>query len=147
MKSIFDKDAHQEVLARVQSLSEQSSPLWGKMSVGQMLWHCQFPIKLAIENKEYQKKGNPLARWLFKKSMYNDSPWRKNLPTVPAMKAREKKDFSREKEKLEQLLVELYQVRERTDWNPHPIFGDYTSQQWGQMQYKHLDHHLRQFGV
>jgi hypothetical protein len=134
-------------LQRIASLKETSNPLWGKMSVGQMLWHCQLPVKIATENRAYHGKGNPLVRWLFKKSMYNDSPWRKNLPTVPAMKAREPKDFAIEKDKLLGLLKDLYQVKDREDWNPHPVFGAYTSMQWGQMQYKHLDHHLRQFGV
>ncbi len=128
-------------------LQEGSKGLWGKMSVGQMVWHCQVPVRLAVENKKYKKKGNPLVRLLFKKALYNDTPWRKNLPTIPIAKAREDKDFIVEREHLLNLLAELYALRDRTDWAPHPMFGKLTPQQWGQMQYKHLDHHLRQFGA
>ncbi len=53
----------------------------GKMTVGQMVWHCQYPLKLAIENKE-NSKGNWFIKTFFKKSLYNDKPWRKNLPTA-----------------------------------------------------------------
>ncbi|NND11366.1 MAG: DUF1569 domain-containing protein, partial [Flavobacteriaceae bacterium] len=37
--------------------------------------------------------------------------------------------------------------RDKAEWEPHPSFGYYTKDQWGKTQYKHLDHHLRQFGV
>ena len=86
-------------------------------------------------------------QWLFKKSMYNDKLWRKNLPTVPVAKAREEKDFEKELEKLKVELNNLYQLKDREVWNPHPTFGEFTQKQWGQFQYKHLDHHFRQFGV
>ena len=29
----------------------------------------------------------------------------------------------------------------------HPFFGPLTSAEWDRLQWKHLDHHLRQFGA
>ncbi len=147
MKSIFDEKTYQEVLQRLEKLSPKTQNKWGKMTVGQMVWHCQIPVKVAIKNKETKVGGNPLVRWFFKKSLYNDKPWRKNLPTIPIAKAKEEKDFESEYKTLVKLLQELYKVKDRKDWNPHPLFGYFTPEQWGQMEYKHLDHHLRQFGV
>ena len=147
MKSIFDETSYQELLNRISNLRPDSIPLWGKMSVGQMVWHCQIPLKVAIENKQHNKTGNLLIRWFFKKSLYNDKPWRKNLPTSPLAKAREPKDFTREREKLLEMIHQMHALDSREYWNPHPIFGRFTHQQWGQLQYKHLDHHLNQFGV
>lgn len=121
--------------------------LWGKMTVGQMVWHCQVPLKLAIKNKPTKKKGNLLIRLFFKKSLYNDSPWRKNLPTSPFARATEKKDFTVERYKLLDLIAQFHDLKDRESWNPHPLFGKLTHDQWGQMNYKHLDHHLKQFGV
>ena len=83
----------------------------------------------------------------FKKSLYNDKLWRKNLPTARFLKTTEQKDFNIEKNQLISLLEELNTHSNKTEWEPHPAFGYFTAQQWGQMQYKHLDHHLRQFGV
>jgi hypothetical protein len=102
---------------------------------------------VAIKNKKYDKRGNLLIGWFFKKSMYNDKPWRKNLPTLPRAKANEEKEFEVEYKILLELVDELYSHRDRKDWNPHPIFGNFTPEQWGKLEYKHLDHHLRQFGV
>ena len=147
MKSLFNLETKEEIVSRLQALSEDSKPIWGKMTVGQMLWHCQYPLKLAIENRDYGKKGNWLARTFFKKQMYSDKPFRKNLPTLPSLKAKENKDFQIEKRLIEVQIEDLYAVRKRTNWNPHPIFGSFTSEQWGILEYKHLDHHLRQFGV
>ena len=84
---------------------------------------------------------------LFRKSMYSDRPWRKNLPTAPFAKAREPKQVSEELPILKQMVREFHALKDREHWNPHPIFGEFTREQWGQMQYKHLDHHLTQFGV
>jgi hypothetical protein len=147
MKSIFDEEVYFEIVARVKELRPDSNRRWGKMTVAQMIWHCQIPLKVAIKNKRTRKKGNPIIRWFFQKSLYNDKPWRKNLPTTSFARAKEDKDFTPEFEILQKLINEIYEVRNRKEWNPHPIFGKFTPQQWGQMQYKHLDHHLRQFGV
>jgi hypothetical protein len=147
MKSLFDLEAYQEIQRRVGELKSEDKGQWGKMDVGQMVWHCQVPLKLAIKNKPNKKKGNILVRWFFKKSLYNDTPWRKNLPTSPFAKASEPKDFTVERYKLLDLISECYELKDRDTWNPHPLFGKLTHEQWGKLQYKHLDHHLRQFGV
>ncbi|ADV47982.1 DUF1569 domain-containing protein [Cellulophaga sp. E16_2] len=147
MKSIFDETTKNELEERIALLNENSERKWGKMTVGQMAWHCQYPLKLAIENKPSSKKGNLLAQLFFKKSMYNNKAWRKNLPTAPQLKAREPKNFSDEVKVLQQLMYDMHQLKSREAWNAHPFFGHFTKEQWGQVQYKHLDHHLTQFGV
>ena len=146
MKSLFEASAYQEILDRLNALDEHCTPLWGKMTVGQMVWHCQIPLKVAIANKEGGSKLNPMVRWLFKKSLYNDRPWRKNLPTSPLAKAVEPRDFKKEFPVLQGLVHDFHQLKSRAEWNEHPLFGSFSAQQWGQLQYKHLDHHLRQFG-
>ncbi len=147
MRSLFEPEVCQEVLQRLENLREDAQPQWGKMTVGQMAWHCQVPLKVAIKNKPPRKKPNPLIALFFKKSLYNDRPWRKNLPTASFAKAREPKELQEELPKLKQLVKEVHELRDRSEWQPHPIFGAMTPEQWGKMQYKHLDHHLTQFGV
>lgn len=147
MKSIFDEKTYQEVLDRLNALSPESERQWGKMTVSQMLWHCQIFVRQAIKNKKPTKRSNPLIRLFFKKSMYSDKPWRKNLPTLPAAKTAETKDFDHELKVLQEMVLQLHQLKERDNWNPHPLFGEFTPEQWGMLEYKHLDHHLRQFGV
>jgi len=146
MRSLFEDSTYQEVISRIDALTEESQRQWGKMTPGQMAWHCQFPVKIGVKNKN-NGNGNLFVRLFFKKSMYNDKPWRKNLPTSPALKTQEEKDLGAEKEKLKQLVSDFHECKSRTDWNPHPIFGKLTHEQWGKVQFKHLNHHLTQFGL
>lgn len=77
MKSLLTKEAYEEINQRIDLLTLNSEKGWGKMSVGQMCWHCQYPLQLAIKNKPNNSKGNWFIKTFFKKSLYNDKPWRK----------------------------------------------------------------------
>ena len=149
MKSLFDSGTLDEVMDRIELLNESSKGLWGKMEVGQMLYHCQFPLRLAL-GKYRMKKPNFLMKFLFrsfKKGMYDDKLWKPNLPTAKGFKVLEDKEFGTEKNALVGFIKEFHEEKDKKQWDPHPAFGHFTPEQWGQMQYKHLDHHLRQFGV
>ena len=79
--------------------------------------------------------------------MYNDKPWKKNIPTGKDFIITEEVDFSTEKENLLALINDFHSKKNKTEWVPHPVFGKFTPQQYGKMMYKHLDHHFTQFGV
>lgn len=147
MKSIFEDDTYKDIKSRIRNLNENSQAKWGKMSVGQMTWHCQGPLNIMLQKNDYGLKPNWLAKVFFKKALYNDKEWRKGLPTAKFLKPKNDKYFKDEILKLTALIDEAYERRNQTEWEPHPGFGYFTAQQWGQMQYKHLDHHFRQFGV
>ncbi|WP_179345424.1 DUF1569 domain-containing protein [Winogradskyella ursingii] len=147
MKSIFEDQTYTEIKERLNNLNENSTASWGKMNVGQMAWHCQGPFNIMLQKNDYGMKPNWLAKVFFKKSLYNNKPWKKGLPTAKFLKTKDHKIFQAEKAILEILIDEAHAQKNKTEWNPHPAFGYFTAQQWGQMQYKHMDHHLRQFGV
>lgn len=147
MKSLFENEALNEIRTRLNTLSETSEKKWGKMTVGQMAHHCQLPLNVLLEKENYNLKPNWFAKTFFKKAMYSDKPWKKNLPTMRQFRETTPRDFTTEKQNLEQLLDEFETQRERTNWKPHPTFGTLTKEQWGKMQYKHLDHHFRQFNA
>lgn len=146
MKSLLDTESLTEIKNRLNTLSLESERKWGKMDVAQMLHHCQHPLNVSLGKGNVKKQFFPLA-FLFKKSLYNDKPWKQGLPTAKSFKITANKDFGPEKAELEKLIDEFHQLKNAAHWEPHPLFGKFTPQQWGQMQYKHLDHHLRQFGV
>lgn len=146
MKSLLNSEVADDVKGRLDKLTAASQPLWGKMSSGQTMRHCQVPLEIMLGKKDYGLKPNWLVNVFFKKSMYNDKLWRKNLPTAKVMKQTEDHDFDMERSKLLSLIDELSRQPDK-EWGSHPSFGYFTNEQWGKMQYKHLDHHLRQFGV
>jgi hypothetical protein len=149
MKSIFTTQAHNEIKARLDSMSETTERQWGKMTPGQMAHHCQKAFLVPLE-KTTPKKPPLFMRLMipfFKKSMYNDSVWKKNMPTPKDFQVTDERDFEKERSSLQQLINEFHEKGESHNWPVHPAFGNFTPAQWGQMEYKHLDHHLRQFGV
>jgi len=151
MKSLFDETTHTEIQRRIESLTAASTASWGKMDVGQMCTHCQMPLEVAMEKRTLGgKKPGFMKRLIFKiykPLMYNNKPWSKNLPTTRDFVITGDKDIDAEKSKLINLVSEFHQYKEAKEWPAHPMFGKFTHEQWGQMQYKHLDHHLNQFGA
>ncbi|QNJ98018.1 DUF1569 domain-containing protein [Constantimarinum furrinae] len=147
MKSLLEPEAHSEIKKRLQNLSENTERKWGKMTAAQMAKHCQGPLEIMLGHDNFDLKPNWFAKVFFKGAMYSDKLWRKNLPTIPRFKITEEHDLTTEKTKLESLLDELGTQLNKEGWGTHPAFGKFTDEQWGKMQYKHLDHHFRQFGI
>ncbi len=148
MKSIFDKAVYGELLSRIDNLQPTSERKWGVMLPAQMLNHCTHPLAVGL-GREVLKKPNLIMRILlrnFKKSLYNDTPWKRNLPTVRQYKVTSEKDFYEEKKALLELVNDFHNTQNFGQLAAHPAFGHFTLEQWGQLQYKHLDHHLSQFG-
>jgi uncharacterized protein DUF1569 len=144
MKSILDKTARDEIIARVASLDENNTPQWGKMNISQMLRHCTKWDEMALGKKKYKQSfiGKLFGKMALK-NMMKDEPMKKNLPTVPSFKIKENVDIAGEKAKWIALLNEYGHFS--GSGYIHPFFGALTAEQTGQLVYKHIDHHLRQF--
>lgn len=149
MKSLFDHNTYTDIQLRISHLNNTTTPKWGKMSVDQMLKHCQGPLKVGLEKMSLNKPN-----FLFKAvvrpftfMLYNDKEWKPGLPTAKEFVVSDAQNFEQEKATLLELIKDFHGKGEGYNWPVHPIFGKFSGEQWGKMQYKHLDHHLRQFGV
>lgn len=150
MKNAFNLQDTEEFIGRIHHLKPDSQPLWGKMTVGQMLAHCNVTYEMAYEN--IHPKPNALTRFflkLFVKNMVvSEKPYKKNMRTAPAFLMRDSKDFESEKERLIAYLKKTQQLGEtHFDGRESLSFGPLTKVEWNNMFSKHLDHHLTQFGV
>lgn len=149
VKNLFDNNTFDETVARIEKLTPSSQRLWGKMTVSQMLAHCKAAFRVPLSDKPMPRLLlGRMVGWLVKKKLYDNTPWKHNLPTSPDFRIKEEKDFETEKKALLGLINEFHRRGPNdTGKFPHPVFGTYTSEQWGKSMWKHLDHHLRQFGV
>ena len=144
MKTILETTTRHELIDRINALEENTPAQWGKMNVGQMMKHCSLWDEMALGKKRYKQSfiGKLFGRMALK-DMMKDAPIKKNLPTVPSFKIKEKVDVSEERKKWVRL------VDEYADYSNngfiHPFFGMLTGEQAGIIVYKHTDHHLRQF--
>ncbi len=150
MKNIFEKEVTDELIARINQLSPQSQAHWGKMSVSQMLAHCCVSYEMALEN--IHPKPNFLMRLMLKafvkQAVVGPKPYAKNTRTAPAFLITDERDFEKEKNRLITYLKKTQELGESYfDGKESLSFGKLTKQEWSIMFYKHLDHHLTQFGA
>lgn len=150
MDTLFDAAARDRILVRIESLRADSPRGWGKMDVAQMMSHCALGIEASTGDAVLQ--SNFMAKMigpLFKGWLLGPKPFSKNSPTHPQLVLHAAPcDFDRERTRL------VAVVRKFHDAGPdsaakyrHAFVQKLTGDEWGRMQHKHLDHHLRQFGA
>jgi hypothetical protein len=150
IQNIFSPQVAEQFISRINNLNEKSPQQWGKMNAGQMMAHCNVSYEMAFD--EHYKKSNPVLRFILKnlakKSLVDDSPLKKNSSTASEMVIKDARNFENEKQILISNVKNL--VEKGEDFfhlKDHPGFGVMTKQEWNNFYYKHLDHHLTQFGV
>ena len=150
LPDIFSKPVADEVIDRVNRLTPQTPAQWGKMNVAQMLAHCNVTYELVYDN--IHPAPNAFMRFILKKlikdKVVSEIPYKPNNPTAPQFKIAGEKKFEIEKERLISYIQKAQQEgRTIFDGKRSHSFGKLTANEWNNMFYKHLDHHLRQFGV
>jgi hypothetical protein len=148
MKNLFDATTAEEVKQRIARLRPDSPRQWGTMSPGQAAAHCSAGLELATgERKPPRKALGSVLGWIIKPMVLgNDSPMRRNAPTMIAVE--DDRNLDVEREQLRSLVDRFVAAGpEECTTHPHSFFGRLTPMEWAILMYKHLDHHLRQFGV
>ena len=151
MKNLFDPAVANQVKTRLGKLQPQSERRWGKMTAPQMLAHCSGSMQWAVGEVTPEKAALPvrLMGRLVKPMVFrNEDPLRRNSPTARSLIVAGERDLSRERDRLAGLIDKFVAGGPAAcTKNPHSFFGKMTPQEWAILMYKHLDHHLRQFGV
>jgi len=148
MHNLFEPATTSEIISRIEKLQPTSQGQWGKMNVAQMLAHCQAPLEVYFNEKKAKREiiGLFFGKIAFKQ-LISDKPWRRSLPTAKEFKITDVRNFEEEKLKLINIIhrfsTEGYTITSFT----HPFFGKLSSQEYALFNYRHLDHHLQQFGV
>lgn len=149
MKSLFEKEPYEEIKTRIASLDRSAVRQWGKMSPAQAMEHTARAVEMASGTKPVKQRTlGKLIGWIFKPQFVGEKPFRKDLPTAPDFIIGDEPDFDATKARLEKLVDEFHALGENgVDGNIHGFFGNLSGREWGVTQYKHIDHHLRQFGA
>jgi hypothetical protein len=150
LPNIFSKQISESVIQRINQLTPNTQPQWGKMSVDQMLAHCNVTYEMAFEN--IHPKPNFLMKFILKsfvkKTVTNEEPYKRSSQTAPQFIIKGDKDFEAEKNRLVGYIRKTADLGENHfDNKESHSFGHLNKTEWNNMFYKHLDHHLTQFGV
>lgn len=149
-KNIFSSATTQELIDRINKLTPGTQPQWGKMNAGQMLAHLCVMYEMVFEN--IHKRPNAVMRFLIslvaKGTVVGNRPYPRNARTAPAFVIADQRDFEKEKRRLIDYIVRTEKSGEAFfDGRESHSFGKLTLPEWNNYFYKHLDHHLTQFGV
>lgn len=146
MKTVFDKATRDELVGRINTLTENSQAKWGKMNISQMLRHCIRCEEMYLGKTKYKRAfiGKLFGKIGLKNLLKDEKPLKRNSPTSPFFKVTQSSgDVLSEKKKWMSLMEEYAQFT--NDSFEHWFFGKMTRDQVGYFVYKHTDHHLRQF--
>lgn len=141
----------EEIIERISKLSKNTPRKWGKMDVSQMLKHCDLVLQVALRKIElppinilYEAIGivTKMEMYVFN----NGIP--RNMPTFQKLIINFECDFDESKTNLLKTLEEFRTAyKDKKLPNSHRLFGNMTEKDWGFLEYKHLNHHLKQFSV
>jgi len=123
---LHDSAVRNSIGARIGTLSATTRPRWGRMSVDQMLWHCNQVFRTSLGEIQVVPRRPPFPVPMLKFMLFN-LPWPHGAPTAPEYQANATHDFDAE-------------------WAP-AVFGPISGREWSCLHARHLDHHLRQFNA
>jgi hypothetical protein len=148
--SIYLASTTAELTRRIDQLNPQSQAIWGKMNVGQMLSHCAVPYEQILGTNTVQPPlfMRIILKLFLKNSMVNEVPYKQNLPTAPSFIRTEQYDVDKEKDRLKNLIRTIQEMGDKKlAATPSLSLGMLSATEWNNLLYKHIDHHLQQFGV
>ena len=149
MNNLYNQNDVQQILNRIEKLSSSTQRQWGKMNVEQMLSHLNAFLETALDLNSPKRLfiGRILGSY-FKSRYIRNKQFSKNSPTHKNYIFTDIRNFENEKAKSVQLIKQFIDGgKSKCTLKPHPFFGKLTPEEWAIAQWKHFDHHLRQFGV
>ena len=150
MKNLFEREAVDEILSRIDKLQPASEHQWGKMNVAQAMAHCATTMEWAVGDRVEPRMfiGRIIGPLVKSKVLKDEAPMGRNAPTAKSLVVADERDFEKERQRL-CALIDRFSTGgpQGCTKQPHTFFGQLTQEEWARLMYKHLDHHLRQFGV
>jgi hypothetical protein len=149
MNNIYNQSDVYEIIGRIDKLTSTSQAQWGKMNVAQMLAHCNISMEMAMGKFNIPRVfiGRVIAPFMKKRAL-SIRQFGKNSPTDKSHIFPDDLEFEQQKTKAKTSILQFFEggVSGCTKY-PHPFFGKFTAEEWAIFEWKHIDHHLRQFGV
>jgi hypothetical protein len=150
MKNLYEPATVEELKERIARLGPDSQRQWGKMNAAQAVAHCSGPMEWAVGDSFPPRMflGRILGPMVKSKVLGDEKPMGRNAPTAKSLVVADERDLGAERKRLCALIDRFAAAGPKgCTAHPHTFFGGLTPEEWATLMYKHLDHHLRQFGV
>ena len=147
MKSIWQDETRRELSDRVGAVAWDRRAEWGKFSAPKMVCHLADSLKMAMGDLKVSPKRLPIRYPPLKQLIIYLAPFPKSAPTAPELLVRAPREWANDIADVQDLLARAGSARTTETWPEHPAFGKLSKRAWGVLIYRHMDHHLRQFGA
>lgn len=148
MPSIWNDDARVALLARLDKLTPETKPKWGQFTVGRMMQHCADALRMATGELPVKPKSGPFKLPVLKHLIIYVLPWPQGAPTAPELIPAGDPNLAVAIAAVKSGIFRLAAADPATQqWAAHPAFGKLSRRTWGALIHRHMDHHLKQFGV
>jgi hypothetical protein len=140
-----EADRH-AILIRLERLSPDAVPRWGRMDASRMIVHVTDALRMATGELRCAGLKSPLRLPIVKQLAMFYLPWPRGVPTAPELLLRTPEQWATELAALRAAIEAFAGKPQNGAWPFHPGFGRLSGGEWGRLMYRHLDHHLTQFG-
>jgi hypothetical protein len=147
-RTIFDATSRQQLLDRVARLRPDSARRWGRMTPNEMMCHLEDSVRVATGEAPAKSRPSFMSNPVLRTLIIHYVPWPKGrAKTVPEMQATQPSEFEADRQRLQAWLSKAGERGAAARWATHPAFGKMSGRDYGVLIYRHVDYHLRQFGV
>lgn len=151
MKNLFNQQDKDELIKRLSCLSPNHLPKWGKMNAHQAIVHMTDPLRCAIGDRPVPLNPSIFAKWPVNKLFSQYLPWPKGAPTAPefiqGVKGSQCIEFERDKQELILVIHRFSQHQNSIPFPIQPTFGKLNNNEWARLMWRHINHHIYQFGL
>jgi hypothetical protein len=147
-KTIFDPASRAQLIDRLARLTPDSARRWGRMTPNEMMCHLEDSVRCATGESPARPRKSFMSNPVMRTLIVHYMPWPKGkAQTVPEMLATRPSEFEADRLRLNAWLLKAGELGPNAAWATHPAFGKMSGRDYGVLIYRHVDHHLRQFGV
>ncbi len=150
MKNLYEVATAKEIKDRIARLGPANERQWGKMTAPQAMAHCAIAMEWAVGDNHLPRMFlgrlfGPIAK---SNLLKDEKPVGRNMPTAKSLVVADERDLAKECQRLSALIDRFSTAGPQgCTKHPHTFFGPMTPDEWARLMYKHVDHHLRQFGA
>jgi hypothetical protein len=152
MKTLANPKDKAQIVGRLQLIDPTCPPRWGKMSAHQMICHLSDVFRSSMGERKASRAADWIPRLPLRcLALWLPFPWPPGFPARPEWDQRlggtGPSEFEADLAELHRLLERFTQQPSTFEWCEHAIFGHLSDAEWQRLGYRHMDHHLRQFGA
>jgi hypothetical protein len=147
MSSLRNESARNSLIQRLNRLTSAAQPRWGKLNAPRMICHLGDTLAMSLGDIRIPSANKKaFQRFPLKHLILYVFPFPKNVPIAPELLASQPTSFDADRKRIIKM-IERLAATPRALGPEHPLFGPLTNEEWNVLQRKHIDHHLRQFGL